>query len=110
MLVKLFLHFFLNIGHSIVSSPRKDGVSVNRPAASGRVRSDSRRRYLSIHEQVPHQRHGFLQRVPLCRDEGLVLVRQAAWSGHHELSDLVVEVVEGLHRCGRSTGEAAQLE
>lgn len=79
------------------------------PEATHRVRSDRRRRYLGIHEQMSHQSHGLLQRVPLRRDEGLVLVRQATGSGHHVLGDLVVEVVERLHRCGRSTGEACQL-
>lgn len=55
--------------------------------------------YLSINEQVSHQSHGLLQGVSLSRNEGLVLVSQAAGSGHHELGDLVVQAVKGLDRC-----------
>lgn len=84
-------------------------LSEKPPEATHRWQSDRRRRYLGIHEQMSHQSHGLLQRVPLRRDEGLVLVRQATGSGHHEVGDLVVEVVERLHRCGRSTGQACQL-
>lgn len=58
-----------------------------------------RRLYLSIHEQMPHQSHGLLQSVPLSRDEGLILVSQAARSGYHELSNLVIQAVERLDRC-----------
>lgn len=63
------------------------------------------RLYLSVHEQVSHQGHGLLQGVPLPRNEGLVLVGQAAGSGHHELSDLVVQAVERLDRCKGGRGE-----
>lgn len=55
--------------------------------------------YLSVHEQMSHQSHGFPQRVPLSGDEGLVLISQATGTRHHELSDLVIQAVERLNGC-----------
>lgn len=55
--------------------------------------------YLSVHEQMSHQSHGFPQRVPLFGDEGLVLICQATGTRHHELSDLVIQAVERLNGC-----------
>lgn len=54
---------------------------------------------LSIHEQVSHQGHGLLQSVPLSRYEGLILISQLTRSGHHELSNLVIQAVERLDGC-----------
>lgn len=64
-----------------------------RPSA-GLTNISIQRFYLSIHEQMSHQSHGLLQRVPLCGDEGLILIIQATGAGHHELGDLVVQAVE----------------
>ena len=55
--------------------------------------------YLSVHEQVSHQGHGLPQGVPLSWDEGLILISQTTRSGHHELSNLVVQAVQRLNRC-----------
>lgn len=67
-----------------------------------------RRLYLSVHEQVSHQGHGLPQGVPLTRHEGLVLIRQIARSGHHKLSDLIVQAVERLDRCKRGKRDLEQ--
>lgn len=64
-----------------------------RPSA-GLTNISIQRFYLSIHEQMSHQSHGLPQRVPLSKDEGLILISQATGTGHHELGDLVVQAVE----------------
>lgn len=48
---------------------------------------------------MSHQSHGLPQRAPVSRDVGLILVSQATGSGYHELSNLVVQAVEGLDGC-----------
>lgn len=55
--------------------------------------------YLSVHQQMSHQSHGFPQCVPLSRDKGLVLISQATGTRHHEPSDLVIQAVERLNGC-----------
>lgn len=55
--------------------------------------------YLSVHEQMSHQSHGFPQCAPLSGEEGLVLISQAIGTRHHELSDLVIQAVERLNGC-----------
>lgn len=61
--------------------------------------------YLGVHEEAPHQGHGLLQRVFLCGKEGWLFLFQGLWSTYHEVTDLVVQTVEGLHSWGEKKKE-----
>lgn len=53
--------------------------------------------YLSIHEEVPHEGHGLLQRLLLRRGKGMLLLFYGLGSSHHEVCNLVIQAVQRLH-------------
>lgn len=54
--------------------------------------------YLSVHQEVPHQRHRLLQILLLQgREDGLLLYLWGFGCSHHEVCNLVIQAVQRLY-------------